>query len=231
MFEIRRRRSSGRESLHYVGLNHRHLCSSVIEIIFVIGRRKDRVHHRDDRADLGDAEPCGYELDRVGQDYQHAVFHLDPEVTQHVADSVSHLLDFAIAILLRAAINRDLVAEPFLDARIEEVGRHIELFRKSDRHCFEKRPSASSASSASSAVDPNSGCSKQRRTLRTPMLATSTSSQSALKVTRRASCSRILSSCWSVSPMSSSPWSRHSRRNGSTSKLYLSPESSVTHCR
>jgi len=57
-------------------MDYRNLRPRVLQVIVVVARRQYRIDHCDDRADLRDAEPRGYELNGVGQHDQHAVCEL-----------------------------------------------------------------------------------------------------------------------------------------------------------
>ena len=108
----------------------------VVEIVFVIIGRQQRIDHRDHRADPRRAKPGPDKLRTIRQDDQHAIFNLNAQLAQSVADAIRHARRVAISERLIFVVEADFVFAPFLQIVVEEVVGHVEAFGKLRRHWF-----------------------------------------------------------------------------------------------
>ena len=118
-------------------MDHSHARACVVEVIFVVTRRQQRIYHRDHRANTRRAKPRPNKLRTIGQHHQHAVLDIGARISQRIAGPVCQTRSFTVGPLPVFEIETDFVRPAFLEVVIEEVVRHVEALGKRRGHdCF-----------------------------------------------------------------------------------------------
>ena len=113
-------------------MNDGYPSARVLEIVFVIFSRQQRIHHRDHRANARRAKPRPNKLGTIRQDNENPVFDFNAELAQCVADAIRHARGVAVGVGLIFVIETDFVFATFLHIVVEEVVRHVEVFGRWD---------------------------------------------------------------------------------------------------
>src|SRR5258708_1463505 len=106
----------------------------VLEIVAIIIRGQQRIHHGDHGADTRGAKPRPNKFRTIGQNYQDPIFHLNAGGSQLVSASIAHPRGLAISVSLIFEVEAVFVFATLLQIVIEEVVGHVEAFREFNRH-------------------------------------------------------------------------------------------------
>src|ERR1041385_77341 len=124
-------------------MNNRSTSARVLQVIAIIVRRQERIHHRDDYADPRRTKPGPNKLGTIRQNNQHAIFHLNPDFAQRITRAIRHAGGFTVSESLIAEVETGFIFAPFLYIVVEEVIGHVEAFREFDHSIIALLPTNS----------------------------------------------------------------------------------------
>src|SRR6478609_9114927 len=115
-------------------MNNCRTSPRVLQVISIVRRWNEWIHHRYDCPNTRSSEPCPYKLWTVGQNHQDSIFHVDSEVAKDVSGLVRQFDSFTVGPGSIFEVQADLVLSTFINVVIKEVVRHVEMLWKDDAH-------------------------------------------------------------------------------------------------
>jgi hypothetical protein len=115
-------------------MNNCRASSRVIQVISIVCRWKEWIHHRYDSPNTRSSEPGPYKLRTIGQNHQYSIFYVDSKVAKDVSGLVRQFDNFTVGPGSIFKVQADLVLSTFINVVIKEIVGHVETLWKGDAH-------------------------------------------------------------------------------------------------